>query len=76
VGVSTAEFGASALGGEHPFDARAGSIALVLPGGDFSDEPLALGDAPVEALAASTPISISTVARQSGWEDACIAARS
>jgi hypothetical protein len=41
-----------AFGGEHPIDAGACCIALALPGGDFGNEPLALGDAPVEALAA------------------------
>jgi hypothetical protein len=39
-------------------------IALAFSGGDLGDEAFAIADAAVEALACSTPISISTMLGQ------------
>jgi len=64
VGVSAAEFGAGALGCEHPFDARPRSVALALPGGDFGGEAVAFADAAIEDWPRRTPISISTMLSQ------------
>jgi hypothetical protein len=49
--IGAAHFGAGLFGCEHPFDASAGSVALLLPDGDFGGEPVAAFDAPIEALA-------------------------
>ena len=52
MGISAAHFVAGLVGCEHPFDARAGSVALLLPCGDFGGEPIRVVDSTVQALAA------------------------
>jgi hypothetical protein len=42
------KFGASIFGGEFPIGL--GVVAVVLPGGDFLDEGLFVGNAAIEAL--------------------------
>ena len=44
------EFDASIFGGELPVGLGVVGIAIVLPGGDFVDEGLFVGDAAIEAL--------------------------
>ena len=44
------EFDASIFGGELPVGLGVEEIAIMLPGGDFVDEGLFIGDAAVEAL--------------------------
>jgi hypothetical protein len=44
------EFNASVFGGEVPVGFCVMGISVVLPGGDFVDEGLLVGDAAVEAL--------------------------
>jgi hypothetical protein len=44
------KFGASIFGGELPIGLGVVGIAVVLPGGDFLDEGLFVGNAAIEAL--------------------------
>ena len=44
------EFDTSGLGGELPVSCGVIGISVMLPGGDFVDEGLLVGDAAVEAL--------------------------
>ena len=46
------KFDASIFGGELPVGLGVVGIAVVLPGGDFVDEDLLVGNAAVEALSA------------------------
>ena len=55
LGISATHFGASPFGREHPVDPSAGSIARPLPGGDLVFQPLAIIDAPTQALALENP---------------------
>ena len=48
--VEVLEFGTGVFGCEVPIGLGVMAIALVLPGGDFLDECLLLGDAAIEAL--------------------------
>src|SRR4029077_11240162 len=52
VPLSAAHFVASLVGCEHPFDAGAGGVALLLPGGDFAGELDWVVDSAVQGLAA------------------------
>ncbi len=51
-GVGTAHFGSGVVGCEHPFDAGAGGVSLLLPCGDFADEVFGVVDSAIDALAA------------------------
>jgi len=66
LGIGAAHFGSCLVGCEHPLDASAGRIALLLPCGGLGDEARVAVDAPVETLAARTPISISTHVEPAG----------
>jgi hypothetical protein len=51
-GVGAAHFGAGLVGCEHPFDAGAGSVSLLLPSGDFADEVFGVVDSAIQTLTA------------------------
>src|SRR5260370_1860892 len=55
MGVGAAHFGAGFFGCEHPFDAGAGGVSLLLPCGDFTDEARGVVDSAIQTLAAEHP---------------------
>jgi hypothetical protein len=58
------KFGASIFGGELPIGLGVVDIAIVLPGGDFLDEGLFVGNAAIEAWDVRTPSSDSARSSQ------------
>src|SRR5260370_34087288 len=55
MGVGAAHFGAGFFGCEHPFDAGAGGVSLLLPCGDFADEARGVVESASQTLAAEHP---------------------
>src|SRR5947208_16477474 len=51
MGIEATQLGAGSLGGEHPLDLGLGRVATSLPRGNLPLQPLAIGDAPAQALA-------------------------